>query len=227
MYDKRGMLHEYIELIELIDKAIKEGKKFGSINEALEDENTIHLTFDDGYKEHLLVAKKLKKIYNFSSDVITFSINIRNSFYDKKLCMDMMYKYFENKSSNVDFRRVKNRIFKTKMHIEKLNRHVDTMDEYFLNEVELKTLSQLFNIGSHCVNHCFLTSLDDDEIYYELNKSKCILEESLNIDIKTVCYPEGASSIRIRKMAKEMGYKFGLSISSGEGHYMIGRGIPR
>jgi len=238
IYDQRGMVHEFDDIIGLIDLAIKRGKKFGSIAQTLIDKNTIHLSFDDGYKEHLRVAKRIKEKYNFPFEAITFSINIRNSFYSKKLCMDIIYQWIENKDakpfkelfdmalSNIDINHIKKIIFTDKNYIHLLNSYGVNLDEYFLNEAELIELSKLFSIGSHSINHSFLTLLSADEVYNELKQSKEFLELKLKIPIDTICYPEGKSNTNIENIAEKIGYKFGLSISGGTNIYKIGRVIP-
>jgi peptidoglycan/xylan/chitin deacetylase (PgdA/CDA1 family) len=230
VYDKRGMVHHFDDIINLIDSALESGKKIGSISQSLQDKNTIHLSFDDGYKEHLLVAEKLKEKYNFPLEAITFSINIRNSFYSEKLCMDMIYQVMDNHLCNIKLssvNKIKNKIFSNKRYIPLLNNQKIDMENYFLNEDELISLSKLFSIASHCVNHTFLTSLESSEVYYELDESKRFLESKLNITINTICYPEGKSNKEIREIAKNRGYKFGLSISGDIDKYKLGRIIPR
>jgi peptidoglycan/xylan/chitin deacetylase (PgdA/CDA1 family) len=239
IYDLRGMVHEFNDIIRLIDLAIKKGKKFGSIAQTFMDKNAIHLSFDDGYKEHLIVAKALKKRYNFPVEAITFSINIRNSFYSKKFCMDIIYQWIENRNSTpfqelfgmelstIDINHIKKIIFSDKHYIHRLNSYRVNLDNYFLNESEVIELSKLFSIGSHVINHSFLNSLNRDEVYNELKESKEFLESKLRIPIDTLCYPEGKSDIYIEEIAQRVGYKFGLSISSGTNIYKIGRVIPQ
>lgn len=230
IYDKRGMVHHFNDIVNLIDLALSEGKKIGSLTQALKDKNTLHLTFDDGYKEHLMVAKKLKERYGFALNAITFSINVRNSFYTEKLCMDIIYQAKERNLCDIkvsSINKIKSKIFSSQKYISLLNNPKINMDNYFLNQTELLTLSKLFTIASHCVNHTFLTALNEREVYFELNESKEILEYLLNIKIDTICYPEGKSNKYIREIAKEAGYTFGLSISKGDDYYQIGRCIPR
>ena len=241
IYKQRGMVHSLDELICLIDNAIERGYNFGSISEAIECKTTIHLTFDDGYKEHLFVAKELKRRYDFSSDCITFAINIRNSFYEKKLCMDMVYQLIDSNSLNklnsilnidsksLKLNEIKKVLFSTKNHIKNVNNHVD-MKNYFLNKTEVMALSELFSIASHCVNHCYLPSLSSEDIYKELKGSKDFLSSLLNKNINIICFPEGKHSNDINTIAKELGYKFGLSISSKHKElklFNINRSIPR
>ncbi len=241
IYNQRGMIHTLEELLCLINNAIDKGYKFGSISEAMACKNTIHLTFDDGYKEHLFVAQELKKQYGFSSDCITFAINIRNSFYEEKLCMDMVYQLMDSNSlnrldpilnidsKNLKLNEIKKVLFSTKNYIKDVNKYVD-MENYFLNKVEVIALSELFSIASHCVNHCYLPSLNSEDIYKELKESKDFLSSLLNKDINIICFPEGKHSNDINTISKELGYKFGLSISSKHKElklFNINRSIPR
>lgn len=238
IYYKRNMAHTYKELINIIDKAIKKGKKFGSIEQALKNKNVIHLTFDDGYKEHLVIAKRLKEKYNFSKECITFSINIRNSFYKDKLSMDMIYSIIEDDESlkklcnKLDIgitsvNTMKDKIFGSKEYMNILNEFNINTEKYFLNELDVISISKLFSVASHCINHCYLTTMTNRDIIYELQESKSFLEKKLNISIDTICYPDGKSDENIEKLSSVCDYKYGLSISSSKNNpYKIGRSIP-
>jgi len=238
LYDQSGMVHTFEEVISLINTAIKKGKIFGSIEQALNNTDIIHLTFDDGYKEHLIIAKKLKEKYGFSFECITFSINVRNSFYFEKFSMDMIYKLIDdnkvnelNKILKIDLTNatnindIKDEICDSTQYISALNMmHIDVAD-YFLNNVEVVELSKLFSIASHCINHCYLTTLTEENAMYELRKSKEFLENKLGLPIDTICYPDGKNNEHIRGLSENCGYKYGLSLRAGKGHYQIGRKI--
>ncbi|SMN01626.1 hypothetical protein SPONN_2733 [uncultured Candidatus Thioglobus sp.] len=239
IYQKRGMLHTYSEIIDLMDSALKKGLQFGSIEQAREDENIIHLTFDDGYKEHLVVAKKLKKRYELAWNDVTFAINIRNSFYPEKFSMDLVYKSISSNktkelskaigcdASNMEISDIKNAVFKSKKYISLSNELGIDLKGFFLNEPEVLEISKLFSIASHSINHVYLTSLKGDDILNELQESKLFLQSKLGISINTMCYPEGEHNREIREIAKQCGYKYGLSIDTGDGDYAIGRTIPK
>ncbi len=241
IYKQRGMLHTMDELYCLIDKALHEGYSFGSIPEAINNDKIIHLTFDDGYKEHLFVARELKKKYNLSYHSITFAINIRNSFFSDKLCMDMVYQLIDNDSLNdlttalninledLELKDVKDMLFSSTKHIQNINKYVD-MRDYFLNKEDLLSLCKMFSIASHCVNHCYLTSLSNEKVYEELKASKDYLSSTLSTEVITICFPDGKHSNNINKISKEIGYKFGLSISPKTKEYKefnLKRSIPR
>jgi len=241
IYRQRGMVHTLDEIFCLIESALSNNYIFGSIAESITNKKIIHLTFDDGYKEHLFVAKELKRKYNLSHNSITFSINIRNSFYKDKLCMDIIYQLIESNSlhkidklldintDNHSLQEIKKLLFSTTKHIEEINKHVN-MEGYFLNKEEIVSLSKLFSIASHGINHCYLTSLDESDIYWELKESKEYLSALLNTSVDTICFPEGNHSTLINHIAKEVGYKFGLAIASKikkSKEYNLLRRIPR
>ena len=60
--------------------------------------------------------------------------------------------------------------------------------------------------GSHSVNHWNLTMLDQDEIFYELSKSKRMIEYKLNDKIDFLAYPGGGFNDNVIKIAKDVGY---------------------
>lgn len=237
IYQARGMLHTYGEIAQLMDSALAQGRVFGSIAQALTDKNVIHLTFDDGYQEHLTVAKKLKKQYNLAWECATFAVNVRNVFYPKKLSMDLVYQLIERGQWHAlqaiigeemtDINAMKSALFGTTNYIDALNLLCAQSPNYFLTEAELLELSTLFSIASHAINHCYLTRLNAAEIEYELQTSKDFLTQKLTLAIPTICYPEGDNNHTIRRIAAQCGYQYGLSIEEGAGNYAIGRTIPR
>jgi len=237
IYNQRGMLHTYDDIIKLIDNALKKGKKFGSIKQALKNKHIIHLIFDDGYKEHLAIARKIKKKYNFFRDQITFSINVRNSFYAKKLSMDLIYELIEtNELYRIDdvlnkklssIKCIKDEIFKSTQYIASLNMLNVNLRNTYLCKSEIIKLSKLFSIASHCINHYYLTSLNEKNILYEIKTSKNFLEKIINAPIETICYPDGKNNKQVREISKKCNYKYGLSISQGIDEYEIGRKIQR
>ena len=81
------------------------------------------------------------------------------------------------------------------------------MDNY-LNEMELKKLSEnnLINIQSHSHNHLNLSLLDDNQILNELIKSKEILEQILQKEIFSLCFPRGFFTDNIVRIGLELKY---------------------
>ena len=81
---------------------------------------------------------------------------------------------------------------------------------------------KLVNIGSHGVNHVSHGHLDKEADYYEIAKSKEVLEEKLGIEVKYYSYPYGQIkdigmySIENLKVA---GYKAALSTNWSRRNY--------
>ena len=63
LYYQRNLVLKIDDLIEIINTILKSKYSFGTLKQSIETNHHLHVTFDDGYKEHLTVAKKLKKEY--------------------------------------------------------------------------------------------------------------------------------------------------------------------
>jgi peptidoglycan/xylan/chitin deacetylase (PgdA/CDA1 family) len=72
---------------------------------------------------------------------------------------------------------------------------------------ELSALVQNgFSIGSHTKSHRRLTQLSVDEAWVELAESRQCLESRLATGVRTLCYPWGDWSPRVRDLVVEAGY---------------------
>ena len=78
----------------------------------------------------------------------------------------------------------------------------------FLNWNQIKKMKESMNVtfGSHSVNHWNLTMLGQDELVYELSKSKRMIEDKLNDKIDFLAYPGGGFNDNVIKIAKDVGY---------------------
>jgi len=79
--------------------------------------------------------------------------------------------------------------------------------------------------GSHTVNHPDLTRLHQNSLGYELKKSKEIIEDKLNQEIKFLSYPFGRHNQLVRTEAKNAGYKAAFTLTSeiSENPFAVGR----
>jgi peptidoglycan/xylan/chitin deacetylase (PgdA/CDA1 family) len=59
----------------------------------------------------------------------------------------------------------------------------------------------LITIGAHTVNHPTLTTLDDEELRFEVAECRTILEERLGRPVEFFCYPNGIEDDRVRAIA--------------------------
>jgi len=82
-----------------------------------------------------------------------------------------------------------------------------------------------FQFGSHTVNHPDLTRLNRKSLEYELKKSKEIIEDRLNQEIKFLSYPFGRHNQLVRTEVKNAGYKASFTLTSeiSENPFAVGR----
>lgn len=79
-------------------------------------------------------------------------------------------------------------------------------------------------IGSHGINHGFLTELTPGQLKYELKESKRIIEEKLHTQIDCFSVPRGFYNRKIISLTKEAGYlKVFTSYSEDNNGFKIGR----
>lgn len=71
--------------------------------------------------------------------------------------------------------------------------------------LELNSFSQI-TISSHTHKHSILNKISESEIEIELETSKKILENTLNRQINSLCFPEGTFNKKVIEIAKKMGY---------------------
>lgn len=60
-----------------------------------------------------------------------------------------------------------------------------------LSKTEIRAIGQLFEIGSHTYDHCFLKNLPAKEALYQVNEGKTQLEDMLGRKVYGFCYPGG------------------------------------
>lgn len=95
---------------------------------------------------------------------------------------------------------------------EKQSRQLMTWEQ--LNEVTEHNIT----VGSHTHTHRVLSTLNEREQFYELKKSKEILEQRLKRTINSMSYPVGGYlhfSDRTKELAEEAGYKLCFSYETG------------
>lgn len=74
----------------------------------------------------------------------------------------------------------------------------------------------LVEIGVHTVNHKPLGKLKPDSAYYQMNKSKELLEKTLNHSVDTIVYPFGSFNSNVKKQAKQIGFIGAASVYFGD-----------
>lgn len=82
-----------------------------------------------------------------------------------------------------------------------------------MNPDELETWRESgLEIGSHTVNHPFLSQLSETAARNELMGSRHALEENFSMNFEYLCYPYGDFNQATMRIAKESGYKAALAI---------------
>ena len=75
------------------------------------------------------------------------------------------------------------------------------------DEIKEMSGSGVVTIGSHTLSHRWLPSLNDLDLKEELTGSKRAFEEKLSKPCDFLCYPIGAHDERVKRAAKDAGYK--------------------
>ena len=91
----------------------------------------------------------------------------------------------------------------------------------FLSWDNIKEMSKnnLISFGSHGCTHAALTSLEKDDIEYELIFSKNEIESKIGKKIDLFAYPYGMVNSEIAKMVKEYGYKAAFRVDLDNKEY--------
>jgi len=114
------------------------------------------------------------------------------------------------------------------------------------DEIKQMTDSNTFNIGSHTVSHPSLGDLNDQEVKSELTNSRLILEskiacppklesgdcgrENCKFKINSITYPYGKkkdATLRVKKIAKDLGYTHGYTLTEGTNPEPSGLSLKR
>lgn len=75
--------------------------------------------------------------------------------------------------------------------------------------------SKVFELGSHTLNHVWLSKVGRDEARREIFDSKTTLEKMFGVPIKHFAYPGGFEDEELTNMAKEAGYETASGTHSG------------
>lgn len=191
----------------------------------------VWLSIDDGWKDNI---HNIIPVINEYKIPITFFITtdpVENqgifwwTFFEK--CKDQLPNYF--KGSLLDFKRIKEKDRKKIIQDLKKNCKKRILREAMeIEEVKSLTQNPLVTIGSHTVHHTITINCTDDELEFEIKKSKEKLQKWTNKKVKCFSYPNGWYDGRERKILKESGYKLAATdkkrfINKNDNLYLIPR----
>ena len=80
-------------------------------------------------------------------------------------------------------------------------------ERLYMNWEEVKSISDIFEFGSHAVSHRKLNKIPLGEAREEMARSKKIIEERLGRNVAAFSYPYGRSLPELEKIAHELGYR--------------------
>lgn len=253
LYFDRKMVIGYEKLKDIIIRNLKNGLKFGSLQQCLENPNQYFcLSFDDGFKEHLWVARQLMKDFStqgIQKESLIFAINAGNTLLQLHSGMDIIYALAKDKlqemfefldsinkkqiskdveSSLLSDIEILKRLYNqtSSATLQKFSVHFApfvNLYDVFLCKEELKELSNIATIASHSMIHRDLCfHIQDSEC--EIQDSKAYLENVVQQEINIFCYPEGKNDTNLQEFCQKSGYTYALSVChSKDNNFCIGR----
>ncbi len=99
---------------------------------------------------------------------------------------------------------------KRRLFTEQFAKHAQMDETKYSKMLSIEDLKILITnnveVGSHSHSHAILTKIDPDEIQFELEHSKEILENITNNYIRVLAYPNGVYNDEVISIAKNLGY---------------------
>jgi peptidoglycan/xylan/chitin deacetylase (PgdA/CDA1 family) len=218
--------HEYFENV--ITLLIDNGFRFTTISDLKNcNDNTLALTFDDGYSDNFDFVLPILKKHNVTA---TFFPIVNPCISNSVLPLDIYYQCVDEMKLSSEQRKdyIKGT---TKKHFYWLepNAQVNFLKGNFnlpeknrvsyMTEKQIKILSDSgFEIGSHGLTHSLLTAdyMNDSKIDFELKHSKLALENITRKHVLSFCFPAGYYDQNIVIQAKNAGYSSVCVIDKNE-----------
>ena len=235
-YQKKG--YEFISLDQL----------YNNLQSKKKTDRFVVFTFDDGYKDNFTEAYPILKKYsipftiyvttNFPDykailwwylleDTVRENDTIRFEWKNKKY----QYQCKTTSSKEGAFDKIRfliNQSFNSHSHLKLLtlifNKTESQLYEYSkslaMSWTNIKKLSEdrLCTIGAHTVNHFPLSQLDQDQLFFEIKKSKEIIENHIGKPVQHFAYPFGKlseASYREFEVVKSLGFKTATTTRTG------------
>jgi hypothetical protein len=83
-----------------------------------------------------------------------------------------------------------------------------------LTAAQARELSRYFEIGSHTLDHRYLTRVDDNEAWRQISEGKAELEQRLGQAVSGFCYPGGQFHARHVQMVRRAGFAYARTIKN-------------
>lgn len=191
----------------------------------------VWLSIDDGWKNNINNIIPVINEYKIPTTFFIAIDPVENqgifwwTFFEK--CKDQLPNYF--KSNSLDLKNIKEKDRKKIIQdLKKRCKKRVTREVMEITEVKLLAQNPLVTIGSHTVHHALTVNCTDNELEFEIKKSKEKLREWTKKEVKYFSYPNGRFDGRERKILKESGYKLAATdkkrfITKNDDLYLIPR----
>ena len=191
----------------------------------------VWLSIDDGWKNNINNIIPVINEYKIPTTFFIAIDPVENqgifwwTFFEK--CKDQLPNYF--KSNSLDLKNIKEKDRKEIIQdLKKRCKKRVTREVMEITEVKLLAQNPLVTIGSHTVHHALTVNCTDNELEFEIKKSKEKLREWTKKEVKYFSYPNGRFDGRERKILKESGYKLAATdkkrfITKNDDLYLIPR----
>jgi peptidoglycan/xylan/chitin deacetylase (PgdA/CDA1 family) len=96
----------------------------------------------------------------------------------------------------------------------------DELDDFdscpLMSDEQVRTIQEMgFEIGAHSLDHFPLTVLSEEDIEYEVTRSKEAIENVLEKSIQTFSYPYGSVDERVKRIVSDSGFLFACGVYTG------------
>lgn len=190
-------------------------------NEEIPD-NTVIITFDDGYRDNYDIALPILSEFNLPAVVyvVTDNIDSGQPFWFDVLSyallrapngclsiLDGQHSFDISEENRKSLRRSFGDLVRTLSDQErvralrelvdysKCRSDIDALERTVLTWPEVSELQSAgIEIGSHTVTHPFLTRLSDQQLRSELMDSKSCIESAIGAEVRSVSYPTGGKA---------------------------------
>lgn len=148
------------------------------------------LWFDELY---LLLIVAIEKAMPLQNILDVFSLNGKF----EKFSIDIIYPIISNHLKSYTSSEILNKISELKSVVG-LDIYSDIADDLKLltwEQIKEMHTSSLIHFGVHTYSHCILSHISDELMHEEIIQPKKIIEEKLNCNVKTFCYPNGIPEV--------------------------------
>ncbi len=193
------------------------------------DQKHALITFDDGYYNN---SFSLSVLNEFDIPAVFF-ISTKNIKENKSFWWDVLYRERKKQNALIDS------IYKERSIL--MNKTNYDIEKYLISEFgerslisigdtdrpftfsELKNFSKNKNviIGNHTDSHVALTNYSMSDIKVEISKSQKIISQEIGITPEIIAYPYGKFSDNVINVSKELGFKIGVTTTTGKNYFPI------